>query len=39
MQLPEQDQKIARKGMDKGRNIFNKSKQRMEDLSQANKTT
>jgi UPF0176 protein len=31
--LPEEEQKLKRKGMDKGRNIFNKSKQRIESLS------
>ena len=35
--LPEVEQKEARKGMDKGRNIFNKSKQRMDSLSKGNK--
>ncbi len=32
IKLPEEEQKIKRKGMDKGRNIFNKSRQRMESL-------
>jgi UPF0176 protein len=31
--LPEEEQKLKRKGIDKGRNIFNKSKQRIESLS------
>lgn len=30
--LPEEEQKLQRKGIDKGRNIFNKSKQRIESL-------
>ena len=30
--LPEEEQKLKRKGIDKGRNIFNKSKQRIETL-------
>jgi UPF0176 protein len=31
--LPEEEQKLQRKGIDKGRNIFNKSKQRIDSLS------
>jgi UPF0176 protein len=37
IQLTPPEQKEARKGMDKGRNIFNKSKQRMNALSKENK--
>ena len=37
IKLPEMEQKEARKGKDKGRNIFNKSKQRMNALSKENK--
>jgi len=37
MKLPEPEQKEARKGLDKGRNIFNKSKQRIDSLSRENK--
>jgi UPF0176 protein len=37
IKLPEMEQKEARKGQDKGRNIFNKSKQRMNALSKENK--
>ena len=37
IKLPEMNQKEARKGLDKGRNIFNKSKQRIEELSKTNK--
>lgn len=39
IKLPELEQKEARKGLDKGRNIFNKSKQRMNALSKENKTS
>jgi UPF0176 protein len=39
IKLPEPEQKEARKGMDKGRNIFNKSKQRMNSLSKENKSS
>ncbi|MEY3433134.1 MAG: hypothetical protein RL131_1070 [Bacteroidota bacterium] len=34
IQLPEEEQKAKRKGIDKGRNVFNKSRQRMENLNQ-----
>lgn len=34
--LPEEEQKLKRKGVDKGRNIFNKSKQRIETLNNKN---
>jgi UPF0176 protein len=37
IQLPESEQKEARKGLDKGRNIFNKSKQRMDAIARENK--
>ena len=36
IQLSEEEQKEKRKGIDKGRNIFNKSKQRIEALSKQN---
>lgn len=34
--LPEEEQKIKRSGIDKGRNVFNKSKQRLEALVKKN---
>ena len=33
--LPEEEQKLKRKGIDKGRNVFNKSKQRIQSLTKA----